>query len=278
MDLTNLPDEVILKLFSYLSIQDLGDWTKVSKRYRNICWDKALPYGEKKNIFVKTKAVEDSICDTEVAIRKLKDNVLAWRASLATSRPQQQQGQPGSAGQLGLAEQFEDLVANTKVIIRKLKNDVLAWRASVAPSGPQQQQGQPGSAGQPGPAEQLEDLVANTEVEIRKLKNDVLLWRASVSASGQPAEQLEDLLANTEVEITKVASRWSLQKLTIGSLNKPTQSHLMQLIAALKNPNYNIHQQQQHVMNILRANPKLMAAFLKVRNQQQQQQGGTSGQ
>ena len=269
MDLTNLPDEVILKLFSYLNIQDLGNWTKVSKRFRNICWDKALPYGEMKNIFIKIKAVEDSIRDTELAIRTLKNHVLAWRASLATSRPQQQQGQPGSAGNLRLAEQFKDLVANTEVEIRILENYVLAWQASVAPSGPQQQ---PRLAGQPGPAEQLEDLLANTEVEIRKLKNDVLLWRAS----GQPAEQLEDLLANTEVEIAKVASRWYLQKLTIGSLHKPTQSHLMQLIAALKNPN--IHQQQQDVTNILRANPKLMAAFLKVRNEQRQQQGGTSAQ
>ena len=44
--LTNIPDEIILKIFSYLSIQDLGNWTEVSKRFRNICWDKALPYGE----------------------------------------------------------------------------------------------------------------------------------------------------------------------------------------------------------------------------------------
>ena len=170
MDLTNLPDEVILKLFSYLSIQDLGNWTKVSKRFRNICWDKALPYGEKKNIFVKTKAVEDSIRDTEAAIRKLKNNVLAWRASLATSRPR-------SAGQLGLAEQPEDLVANTEVKIRKLKNDVLLWRASVAEN-----------------------------------RDHLVNW--------------DYLVANTEMEITKVASRWFLQKLAIGSLNKPTHSQV----------------------------------------------------
>ena len=44
--LTDIPDEIILKIFSYLSIQDLGKWTKVSKRFRNICWDKTLPYGE----------------------------------------------------------------------------------------------------------------------------------------------------------------------------------------------------------------------------------------
>ena len=46
--LTDIPDEIILKIFSYLSIQDLGKWTKVSKRFRNICWDKALPYSEMK--------------------------------------------------------------------------------------------------------------------------------------------------------------------------------------------------------------------------------------
>ena len=94
MDLTNPPDEVILKLFSYLSIQDLGNWTKVSKRFRNICWDKALPYGEMKNIYEKTKAVEDSIHDTDVAIRKLKDDV---EASVAANGSQHQQGQLGPA-------------------------------------------------------------------------------------------------------------------------------------------------------------------------------------
>ena len=89
MDITDLPDEVILKLFSYLSIQDLGNWTKVSKRFRNICWDKALPYGEKKNISEKRKAVKDSIRYTEAAIKLLKNNVQAWRASIATSKQQQ---------------------------------------------------------------------------------------------------------------------------------------------------------------------------------------------
>ena len=44
--LIDIPDEIILKIFCYLSIQDLCKWTKMSKRFRNICWDKALPYGE----------------------------------------------------------------------------------------------------------------------------------------------------------------------------------------------------------------------------------------
>ena len=51
--LTDLPDEVILKLFSYLSLKDLGRWTKVSKRMRSICWDKALPYGQMKKKYEK---------------------------------------------------------------------------------------------------------------------------------------------------------------------------------------------------------------------------------
>ena len=51
--LTDIPDEIILKIFSYLSIQDLGKLTKVSKRIRNICWDKSLPYGEMKKKYGK---------------------------------------------------------------------------------------------------------------------------------------------------------------------------------------------------------------------------------
>ena len=91
MNITDLPNEVILKLFSYFSIQDLGTWTKVSKRFRNICWDQTLPYGKEKNISEKAKAVEDSIRGTELAIKRLKNDVQAWRASVATSRPQQGQ-------------------------------------------------------------------------------------------------------------------------------------------------------------------------------------------
>ena len=58
------------------------------------------------------KAVKDSIRDTEVAIRRLKNDVQAWRASVATSRPQQ--GQPELAGRI------EDLVTNTELEISKV--------------------------------------------------------------------------------------------------------------------------------------------------------------
>ena len=53
--LTDLPDEVILKIFSHLCIKDLGNWTEVSKRFRNICWDKALLYGKMKKKYEKMK-------------------------------------------------------------------------------------------------------------------------------------------------------------------------------------------------------------------------------
>ena len=126
MDLTSFPDEVILKIFSYLKIEDLANWTKVSKRFRNICQDKALPYGKMKNISEKTKVVDDSIRDTKGAVRKLKDDVLAWRTSVAASGSQQhhdqlgQAGQPGPSNQPGSSSQLEDLVANTEMEIRKV--------------------------------------------------------------------------------------------------------------------------------------------------------------
>ena len=111
MNITDLPNEVILKLFSYFGIQDLGNWTKVSKRFRNICWDQTLPYGKEKNISEKAKAVEDSIRDTEVAIKRLKNNMQAWRAS--------QQGQPELAGHI------KDLVTNTELEISKVATNWL---------------------------------------------------------------------------------------------------------------------------------------------------------
>ena len=64
MGLNDLPNEVIVKIFCYLSIEDLGNWTKVSKRFRNVCLDKALPCGKMKNVFRKDmsqKDLEDSL-------------------------------------------------------------------------------------------------------------------------------------------------------------------------------------------------------------------------
>ena len=38
----NLPDEIILKILSYLSIKDLGQCAQVSKRFQKICYTESL--------------------------------------------------------------------------------------------------------------------------------------------------------------------------------------------------------------------------------------------
>ena len=54
MELNDLPNEIIVKTFHHLSIEDLGSWTTVSKRFINICLDsRTLPYGKMKNVFKK---------------------------------------------------------------------------------------------------------------------------------------------------------------------------------------------------------------------------------
>ena len=75
MELHDLPNEIIVKIFHHLSIEDLGSWTTVSKRFRHICLDRALPYGKMKNVFRKdmsTKELENSLAYKTRMIRKLK--------------------------------------------------------------------------------------------------------------------------------------------------------------------------------------------------------------
>ena len=61
-----------------------------------------------------------------------------------------------------------------------------------------------------------------------------------------------------------------------GGGQRPSMQSLQMLITALKSPN--TPQQQQQVMNILKQNPSLMAAFIKQRAQANQNQGGQGGQ
>ena len=42
----NLPNEILLKTFSYLNILDIGECVMVSKRFLRICKDKSLTYNE----------------------------------------------------------------------------------------------------------------------------------------------------------------------------------------------------------------------------------------
>ena len=47
----NFPDEIILKILSYLNIFDLAKCAQVSKQLMNICEDKEFQYCELKKIF-----------------------------------------------------------------------------------------------------------------------------------------------------------------------------------------------------------------------------------
>jgi hypothetical protein len=45
-----LPDEILLKTFSYLNILDIGECVMVSKRFQRICQDKSLDFNENHSI------------------------------------------------------------------------------------------------------------------------------------------------------------------------------------------------------------------------------------
>ena len=103
MGLNDIPNEIIVKIFRYLSMEDLGNWTKVSKRFRNVCLDNTLPYGKMKNVFRKDmtqKDLEDSLAKKTKMIRKLK---IEEAQQIKQRYLQKQQGQLGPADQLGQA-------------------------------------------------------------------------------------------------------------------------------------------------------------------------------
>ena len=211
MELTGLPNEIIVKIFHHLSIEDLGSWTTVSKRFRHICLDRALPYGKMKNVFKKdmsTKELEDSLANKIRMIRKLKNinynnnsNVLVNLGKLITTLKN-----PNFNNTHQLNQQIKNILkANPSLMsyIVEERCQQLIIR--------QKQQGHPGPAGQPGQA----------------------------GGSNQ---------------------------------SLPTMQSLQQLITALKSPIYNTQQQQQLVVvNILKASPAQMIAFLKQKKRQELQ-------
>lgn len=62
----------------------------------------------------------------------------------------------------------------------------------------------------------------------------------------------------------------NLQGVVAGTAPQHLPQVLQQLLATLKSPNS--PQQQQQVLQILKSNPQLMAAFIKQRSQQAEQQ------
>ena len=151
MGLNDLPNEVIVKIFRYLSIEDLGNWTKVSKRFRNVCLDKALPYGKMKNVFRKDmsqKDLEDSLAKKIKMIKILKIEELKQKLQQKKTRYlQKQQGQLGPADQLGQAGGANQ---STPTVQEFLKDDPILMESYMKHWKQQQRQGQPRPAGQSG--------------------------------------------------------------------------------------------------------------------------------
>jgi len=103
------------------------------------------------------------------------------------------------------------------------------------------------------------------------LKTEYPIWADRVKQIAKIWMNLPDDKRQPYVQAARenrTASRMNKQCGTAGSW---TMQSLQQLVTALEDPNYN----PQQVMNILKANPNLMAA-LKHRNQQQLQQDGTN--
>ena len=130
MGLNDIPNEIIVKIFHYLSMEDLGNWTKVSKRFRNVCLDKALPYGKMKNVFKKDmsqKALEDSLAKKIKMIKILKIEELKQKLQQKKTRYlQKQQCQLGPADQLGQAGGANQ---STPTVQDFLKNDPILKKA-----------------------------------------------------------------------------------------------------------------------------------------------------
>ena len=151
MGLNDLPNEVIVKIFRYLSIEDLGNWTKVSKRFRNVCLDKALPCGKMKNVFRKDmsqKDLEDSLAKKTKMIKRLKIEELQQILQQRRQRYlQKQQGQLGAADQLGQAGGANQ---STPTVQDILKDDPILMESYMKHWKQQQRQGQPRPAGQSG--------------------------------------------------------------------------------------------------------------------------------
>ena len=55
------PDEIVLKIFSYLSLSELIQCSKVSRRFNTICKDKSLSYGSSM-LIMKDLTVENQKC------------------------------------------------------------------------------------------------------------------------------------------------------------------------------------------------------------------------
>ena len=81
-----LPNEIVLKILGYLSLGDLTQCAKVSKRFNTICKDKSLSY---RFITLVMKSVPEkdqkSVKDTLINTTKMTICTISWEGGLQTS-------------------------------------------------------------------------------------------------------------------------------------------------------------------------------------------------
>ena len=82
------PDEVALKILGYLSLGQLIQCARVSKRLNTICNDNSLSY-RKSNEVMKDLIVKDqkSIIDILIARPELKEVTISWKGEPGTLKP-----------------------------------------------------------------------------------------------------------------------------------------------------------------------------------------------
>ena len=115
-----LPNEIVLKILGYLSLGDLTQCCKVSKRFNTICKDKSLSYSlimlVMKSLPEKDqKSVRDSLINT-----KMTFCAGSWTGSLQTRHSDWK-----SLGIYEIAETLQTLGASVRVRHELLSNNEL---------------------------------------------------------------------------------------------------------------------------------------------------------
>ena len=86
MENLQLPDEIFLKIFGYLSLGQLIKCARVSKRFNNICKDRSLSYSSSmlvmNNLTVKDQKVIIDILMVRHKVKKVKISKINWDGDL----------------------------------------------------------------------------------------------------------------------------------------------------------------------------------------------------
>ena len=123
-----LPDEIVLKILGYLSLGDLTQCAKVSKRFNTICKDKSLSYSliilVMKSLPEKDKkSVRDSLINTTKMTFCADSTVGSWNGHLQTRLSEDCDWK--SIGLYEKAETLQTLGASVRVMHEFLSKEML---------------------------------------------------------------------------------------------------------------------------------------------------------